>query len=162
MDRVRAGEHRVAKWEGDERLTGSKYLCLRRPAELSPEQRTGLRIVQREDFKVGGHGPSRNASGPSASNPHPGAVRSFLSRWYWRASQSRPKPMTTVARLIQRHLPNLLTYLRHRVTNAGLDGSQCAHRVGEEDARGFRNAEHFKTAIFFHCGGLDLYPHETR
>lgn len=25
-------------------------------------------------------------------------------------------------------------------------------------ARGFRNREHFKTAIDFHCGGFDLYP----
>ncbi|MEM1227157.1 MAG: transposase [Planctomycetota bacterium] len=23
---------------------------------------------------------------------------------------------------------------------------------------GFRNVENFKTAIFFYCGGLDLYP----
>jgi transposase len=22
----------------------------------------------------------------------------------------------------------------------------------------FRNKENFKTAIYFHCGGLDLYP----
>jgi len=28
--------------------------------------------------------------------------------------------------------------------------------------RGFRNHEHFKTVIYFHCGGLDLCPHETR
>jgi transposase len=26
-------------------------------------------------------------------------------------------------------------------------------------AYGFRNIEHFKIAIYFHCGGLDLYPH---
>jgi transposase len=25
-------------------------------------------------------------------------------------------------------------------------------------ACGFRSIEHFKTAIYFHCGGLDLYP----
>ena len=25
-------------------------------------------------------------------------------------------------------------------------------------AYGFRNKEHFKTAIYFHCGGLNLYP----
>jgi transposase len=25
-------------------------------------------------------------------------------------------------------------------------------------AYGYRNRDHFKTAIFFHCGGLDLYP----
>jgi hypothetical protein len=35
-------------------------------------------------------------------------------------------------------------------------------RVAKKTARGFRNAEHFKTAIYSHCGGLDLYPHETR
>jgi transposase len=31
----------------------------------------------------------------------------------------------------------------------------------KKTVRGFRNAEHFKTAIYFHCGGLDLYPHEN-
>jgi transposase len=25
-------------------------------------------------------------------------------------------------------------------------------------ARGFRNRENFKTAIYFHCGGLALFP----
>jgi transposase len=25
-------------------------------------------------------------------------------------------------------------------------------------ACGYRNREHYKTAILFHCGGLDLYP----
>jgi transposase len=25
-------------------------------------------------------------------------------------------------------------------------------------ACGFRNREHFRTAIYFHCGGLELYP----
>jgi len=25
-------------------------------------------------------------------------------------------------------------------------------------SRGFRNKERFKTAIYFHLGGLDLYP----
>jgi hypothetical protein len=28
----------------------------------------------------------------------------------------------------------------------------------EKNACGFRNRDHLRTAIFFHCGGLDLYP----
>ena len=28
-------------------------------------------------------------------------------------------------------------------------------------AYGYRNREHFKTVIFFHCGGLQLYPAST-
>jgi transposase len=70
--------------------------------------------------------------------------------------------MAAVAKLIQRHLPNLLTDLRHRLTNAGLEGLNAVIQGIKKTARGFRNAEHFKTAIYFHCGGLELYPHETR
>ena len=32
----------------------------------------------------------------------------------------------------------------------------------KKTARSFRNAEHFKTTIYFHCGGFDLYLHESR
>jgi len=28
-------------------------------------------------------------------------------------------------------------------------------------ACGFRNRDHYKLAIYFHCGGLDLYPATT-
>ena len=73
--------------------------------------------------------------------------------------------MATVAKLIQRHLPNLLTYLRHRVTNAGLEGLNAIIQGVKKIARGFRNAEHFKTAIFFHSStavASTFNPHETR
>jgi hypothetical protein len=32
----------------------------------------------------------------------------------------------------------------------------------KKTAGGFLNIELFRTAICFHRGGLDLYPHETR
>ena len=86
----------------------------------------------------------------------------FFTRWYWRGTHSRLRPMAAVARLIQRHLPHLLTYLRHRLTNPGLAGVNAVIQWVKKTARGFRNAEDFKTARYFHCGGLDLYPHETR
>lgn len=41
-------------------------------------------------------------------------------------------------------------------------GRQRHHPVGDEDRPGFRNAQNLKTAIYFHCGGLDLYPHGSR
>jgi hypothetical protein len=48
------------------------------------------------------------------------------------------------------------------LTNAGLEGINAVSQGIKKTARGLRDAEHFKTAIYFHCGGLDLYPHETR
>lgn len=64
--------------------------------------------------------------------------------------------------MIRRHLQNVLTYLHHRVTNAGLEAMNATIQRVKKTARGFRNAENFKKAIYFRCGGLDLYPQESR
>lgn len=61
-----------------------------------------------------------------------------------------------------RHLPNLLTYLRHRITNSKLEAVNARIQWVKKTARGFRNPENFEAAIYFYCGGLDLYPHESR
>ncbi len=58
----------------------------------------------------------------------------------------------------KRRLPNILTYARHRLTNAVAEGLNSKIQQVKKKAYGFRNTEHFKTAIYFHCGGLDLYP----
>ena len=113
VDRVRRGEHRALKREGDERLTGSKYLWLRRPADLPPEQRWVLRALQREDFKVGRAWALKERFRTFWDYRYLGAARTFFRRWFWRATHSRLPPIAAVAKLIQRHLPNLLTYLRH-------------------------------------------------
>jgi transposase len=162
VDQVRRGEHRALRRAGDERLTGSKYLWLRRPEDMTDEQRTAFRALQREDLKVGRAWALKERFRTFWEYRYLGAARTFFTRWYWRATHSRLKPMAAVAKLIQRHLPNLLTYLRHHLTNAGLEGVNTVIQWVKKTARGFRNAEHFKTAIYFHCGGLDLYPHESR
>ena len=162
VDRVRRGEHRALKRAGDERLTGSKYLWLRRPETLSETQRAAFRALQRQDRKVGRAWALKERFRSFWEYRYPGAATTFFTRWFWRATHSRLTPMAAVAKLIQRHLPNLLTYLRHHLTNAGLEGINAVIQWVKKTARGFRNAEHFKTAIYFHCGGLDLYPHESR
>jgi transposase len=162
VDKVRRGEHRTLRRAGDERLTGSKYLWLRRPEAMTEDQRTAFQALQRENLQVGRAWVLKERFRTFWEYRYVGAARTFFTRWFWRATHSRLKPMAAVAKLIQRHLPNLLTYLRHHLTNAGLEGVNAVIQWVKKTARGFRNAEHFKTAIYFHCGGLDLYPHESR
>ena len=50
------------------------------------------------------------------------------------------------------------TNFRHRLTNATAEGLNSKIQMVKEMACGFGNREHYKTAIYFHCGGLDLYP----
>jgi transposase len=62
------------------------------------------------------------------------------------------------AKLIRRHLPNVMTFFAHRITNAVSEGLNSKIQTITKMAYGFRNREHFKTAIYVHCGGLSLYP----
>ncbi|MBI3608484.1 MAG: transposase, partial [Nitrospirae bacterium] len=73
-------------------------------------------------------------------------------------THSQLPPVVKVARLIKRHLPNVLTYFMHPITNAVCEGLNSKIQTIKNRAYGFRNKEHFKTAIYFHCGGLQLYP----
>ncbi len=62
------------------------------------------------------------------------------------------------ARMIHQYLHNVLTYFTHPITNAVAEGLNSKILTIKKKAYGFRNREHFKTAIFFHYGGLQLYP----
>ncbi len=162
VDLVRRVEHRALRRSGDDRLTGSKYLWLMRPRDMTPAQREAFRALHRGDLKVARAWTLKEQFGAFWEYTYLGAARTFFTRWFWRASHSRLRPMAGVAKLIQRHLPNLLTYLQHGLTNAGLEAINAVIQWVKKTARGFRNPEHFKIAIYFHCGGLDLYPHESR
>ena len=72
----------------------------------------------------------------------------------------RLQPVIDVAYMIKRHLYGLLNYFSAaRITNAAAEGLKSKIQTIKKMAYGNRNREHFKTAIFFHCGGLQLYPH---
>jgi transposase len=87
-----------------------------------------------------------------------GAARNFFSHWYNWATHSRLKPVIDVARTIKARLTNILTYLKHRITNATSESINAKIQWVKYTARGFRNKQNFKTAIYFHCGGLNMVP----
>ena len=66
--------------------------------------------------------------------------------------------MMEVARMLKRRIPNIITYIRHRITNAASESIHAKIQWVKHTAPGFRNKRNFATAILFHCGGLDLAP----
>jgi transposase len=56
------------------------------------------------------------------------------------------------------HFDNILTYLKHHITNAATEGLNAKTQWIKYTARGFGNRANLRTAILFHCRGLDLYP----
>ena len=63
-----------------------------------------------------------------------------------------------VARMIKRHWERIITYLKHRITNAASEGLNAKIQIIKANARGFRNFQNYRTAILFHCGKLEMLP----
>jgi len=51
-----------------------------------------------------------------------GWAEQFWKQWYFWATHCRLPPVKKVARMIKVHLPNVLTYFKHRITNAVSEG----------------------------------------
>jgi len=82
----------------------------------------------------------------------------YFDKWYNWSIRSRLGPVKKVARMCKAHLANILTYFVHRLTNGPIEGLNNKIQGLIKKAFGYRNKERFKTDIFFHLGGLDLYP----
>lgn len=85
----------------------------------------------------------------------------LFRRWYAWAVRCRLAPVRSVARMLKKHLPNILTFFRHRLTTAPSEGLNSILAGLVKKACGYRNRQRFITDAFFHAGGLQLYPQSS-
>ncbi|RMD58403.1 ISL3 family transposase, partial [Candidatus Parcubacteria bacterium] len=67
-------------------------------------------------------------------------------------------PMVKTARLIRTHLEGILNAIVKGVTNARAEALNAKIQRIQSRACGYRNRDRFRPAIYFHCGGLEMYP----
>ena len=162
VDRVRRREHKVLKAEGDERLTGTKYDWLRNPASMDQKQRREFAELRRSELKTARAWALRETAMGLYDYVYEKPARKHFQWWYSWAVRSRLQPIKEVARMLKRRFENIITYLRHRITNAASESLNAKIQWVKYTARGFRNKQNFIHAIYFHCGGLDLAPSPTK
>ena len=85
-------------------------------------------------------------------------AKAFFEVWYRDAMRSKLEPVKKVARMVQDHLEQVLNYFVHRVTNAYSEGLNSIIQALIKRANGYRNRDRLKRDLYFHLGGLDLYP----
>ena len=88
-------------------------------------------------------------------------AEAFFKRWYWWATHSRLEPMREAAKTLKRHWTGIANAIARRISNACTEGFNNKIERIKRDACGFRNKAKLRTAILFHCGGLDLYPNRN-
>lgn len=157
-DRGRRAEHKARMAAGDEPLKGSRPLRLHNPRNFSAEQAAAFRALRESGLKGARAGAAKELFSRLWHSRDEGAARRFFREGYGWVSRSRLKPRIKVAKMLQRHLENSLTYLRHPIPNAMTEGLNSKIQLIKYNARGFRSFENFRNRILFFCGKLDLYP----
>ena len=158
VDTVRKRESRALRAEGDDSLVGSKYLWLYSAENLPERHRVRFAALRGVDLKTARAWAIKENLRLLWGYHRRGWGERHWRQWYFWATHSRLAPVIDVARMLKRRLAGLLTFFRHRITNAGSESMNARIQAIRVAARGFRNRQHFKTAIYFHCGGLSLYP----
>jgi transposase len=158
VDHVRKRENRDLREEDDQTLKGSMYLWLYAKENLPERHRQRFEELKAMNLKTGRAWAIKESLRELWKKATVDDARDHWKPWYGWATHSRLKPVIEAARTIRRHLHNVLTYFIHRITNAVSEGINSKIQTIKKKAYGFRSFENFRTAIFFHCGGLKLYP----
>lgn len=158
VDRVRRRENRTLRAAGDDRLTGTRYDWLRHPAAMEPKDRREFDVLKNSNLKTARAWALKEAALAVYNYVYERPARKHFRWWHGWAVRSRLPPMIETARMLKRRFENIITYLRHPITNAASESINSKIQWVKYTARGFRNKRNFRTAIYFHCGGLDLVP----
>ena len=158
VDQVRRGEHRQLKQEDDNRLAKTKYIWLRSQENLTENQQVKLDEVFHLQLETGKAWSYKEALRDLWEHPDTATATAYFKDWYRRVIHTKLKPMKKVAKTIKERLDYVVSYCKHGITNAVPEGINSKIMAIKRRVGGYRNIENVKTAIYFYCGGLDLYP----
>ena len=158
VDQVRRAENKALQAEDDDRLKGTRQLWLFNKANLSPEQRRRFNAIKKHGLKTARAWGITDLSRWFWRHVYSTSANRFFKRWYTWAVRCQLRPVVKVARMLKRHLPNLLTYFLYRITYATTEGFNSVIQALKYAARGFRSFGNYRTRILFFCGKLDLRP----
>jgi transposase len=156
VDKVRRAEHQRLLAQGDASLTTTKYVWLR---SAPPEGEAALAFSElcERDLKTAKAWMWKEVFVEFWAQENAAAARAFFTDWRAKVMRSRLEPMKKVARMLTRHLPELLNYFEYPITNAIAEGFNSRIQAIKTAARGFRRFDNYRTRILFFCGKLKMH-----
>ncbi len=158
VNAVRNEEHRQLLRLGDDRLTDTRYLWLYHPDRVPEHRWPRFKELIDGTTKTARCWHLKEVAMMMWETRDRAEALAVFQGWYSWAIRCRLEPMKQVARMIKAHLDGVLNAIERGVTNARLEGINSVIQWLKKSARGYRNRDRFRTAIYFHLGGLDLYP----
>jgi transposase len=158
VDKTRRQEHKELMADGIDLLKGTRHLWLANEENVPEWRRDELDVLKECNLHTARAWAIKEFFRDFWSSGSERSATTFFKRWYFWATHSRLPAVIAAAKTLKRHFPNIATFFTHHTTNATAEGINNKIQMVKEMACGFRNRAHYRIAIHFHCGGLDLYP----
>lgn len=158
VDKVRRAEHKSLLSGGNNSMAGSRYDWLRHLGDVSRKRWPDFKALRDVAIKT---------ARAWAIKEHASSLWHYISRsWAGKAwkkllgwmSRSRLPEMVKLARTIRKHLWGIINAIVLGASNGKSESMNSRIQKVKARSHGFRNRERFRNAIYFHLGGLDLYP----
>jgi transposase len=158
VDKVRREENKELIKNGNDILTGSRYLWLRNPEKMDKMAVKAFKTIRDCSLKT---------ASAWAVKEHAMCLWHYDSRtwakkqwmnWYNWAMETALTPVQQAATTIINNLWGIINAIVRDKTNAHAESMNSRIQSIKAKARGFRNRARFKMVVYFHCGKLNLYP----
>ncbi len=160
VNKVRREEHERLQAVGDQRLKGTRFWWLYNPERsMSEKQWLSFESLRCSTLKTARAWSIKEAAMEVWDHAPRNDLESQWLKWYGWAIRSQLEPVKVVARMVKRHLGGIVLAAKEAITNASAEGLNSVVQMLKHVAHEYRNRERFRNAIYFHLGGLDLYPH---
>lgn len=158
VNSVRIEENKALVSQGVELLKGTRYNWLTNPENMSEEQWDNFEPLRNSTLKTARAWAIRQmAMSLWHYKSRAWAIKAW-KKWLCWAQRCRLDPIKEVARTVKEHLWGIINAIVLEANNGRAEGVNSKIQSLKNRACGFRNRERYKTAIYFHLGGLDLYP----
>lgn len=150
---------RRAEWRKDKTVKGSRYLLLRNPESLTPEQEAALAEIMERNTALAEAYRLKETFRDLYRQPDWTSARGFLKAWVVAVIKSDLAPMIKAAGTIRRHWAGILHWHVSRVSNGVMEGLASLIQAAKRKARGYRNHATFICMAYLIAGKLDFSTH---
>ena len=137
-------------------LTGTRYIWLRNPENLSERQRATLDALPTRTLKTARAYQIRLAFQDLYEQDRPEQAAQYLKRWYFWATHSRLEPVIDAAHTVKRHWDGILRWFDSKIANGLIEGINSLVQAARSKARGYRSIRNLTAMVYLLAGKLDL------
>ena len=147
IDKIRREQYRLADDASKELMKKSRYLLLKNPQNLTPDQRPRLKKILKNNELLSAAYLLKDYLKRLWHYKYPKSAEKFLAYWCQLAHETESTYLIKFAESLVNYKYGLINHCRFPIHNAKLEGINNKIKVIKRKAYGYRDLEYFKLKI---------------